>query len=83
MNIHADPMLRVVLATTDLPWTPSPLVGLERRLLDRQGDEVGRTPSIVRYAPGSQHRPWSDAGCSIWVKTGHLPATRGADGSEG
>ncbi|WP_461564538.1 hypothetical protein [Synechococcus sp.] len=21
------------------------------------------------------HRPWIEAGCTIWVKTGHLPAT--------
>lgn len=23
------------------------------------------------------HRPWSETGCTIWVKTGHLPATLG------
>jgi anti-sigma factor ChrR (cupin superfamily) len=33
--------------------------------------------SWLRNPPGSQHRPWSDAGCTIWVKTGHLPATQG------
>jgi ATP-binding cassette subfamily B protein/subfamily B ATP-binding cassette protein MsbA len=38
--------------------------------------------SWLRNPPGSQHRPWSDAGCTIWVKTGHLPATQAADGSE-
>jgi anti-sigma factor ChrR (cupin superfamily) len=53
MNLHADPMARVVLATPDLPWTPSPQTGVERRMLDRQGAEVGRATSIVRYGPGS------------------------------
>jgi anti-sigma factor ChrR (cupin superfamily) len=102
-----------LLATTELPWSPSPLPGVERRLLDRSGGEVARATSIVRYAPGSSfaahshgggeeilvldgtfsdetgdhpagtylrnppasvHSPWSDQGCTIWVKTGHLPA---------
>jgi anti-sigma factor ChrR (cupin superfamily) len=82
-------------------------VGVERKMLDRVGDEVARATSIVRYAPGSafaphthelgeeflvlsgtfeddqgaypagtyvrnppgsQHRPFSTAGCEIFVK---------------
>ena len=40
-------------------------------------DEHGDYPagSWLRNPPGSVHRPWSEAGCTIWVKTGHLPAT--------
>jgi anti-sigma factor ChrR (cupin superfamily) len=40
-------------------------------------DEHGSYPagSWLRNPPGSVHRPWSDPGCTIWVKTGHLPAT--------
>jgi anti-sigma factor ChrR (cupin superfamily) len=47
-------------------------------------DEQGSYPagSWLRNPPGSAHRPWSEAGCTIWVKTGHLPATLGTDGSE-
>ena len=47
-------------------------------------DEHGSYPagSWLRNPPGSAHRPWSEAGCTIWVKTGHLPATLGPDGSE-
>jgi len=47
-------------------------------------DEHGTYPagSWLRNPPGSVHRPWSEAGCTIWVKTGHLPATLGPDGSE-
>ena len=47
-------------------------------------DEHGSYPagSWLRNPPGSVHRPWSEAGCTIWVKTGHLPATQGPDGSE-
>jgi hypothetical protein len=35
----------------------------------------------LRNPPGSAHRPWSEAGCRIWVKTGHLPASPGPNGS--
>ena len=47
-------------------------------------DEFGSYPtgSWLRNPPGSVHRPWSEAGCTIWVKTGHLPASQGPDGSE-
>ncbi|MEB3172661.1 MAG: cupin domain-containing protein [Cyanobacteriota bacterium] len=42
-------------------------------------DEHGSYPagSWLRNPPGSVHRPWSQAGCTIWVKTGHLPSTLG------
>ena len=47
-------------------------------------DEHGSYPtgSWLRNPPGSAHRPWSEAGCTIWVKTGHLPASLGPDGSQ-
>ena len=51
--INADFTKRVVLATNDLPWSPSPQAGVERRLLDRIGGEVARATSLVRYAPAS------------------------------
>ncbi|MFY8149101.1 MAG: cupin domain-containing protein [Prochlorococcaceae cyanobacterium] len=54
MQIRADPSQAVALNTTTLPWTPSPLAGVERRLLERLGGEVARATSIVRYAPGSR-----------------------------
>ena len=54
MDLHADLNRRVVLDTQALPWSPSPMAGVERRLLDRRGDEVARATSIVRYAPGSR-----------------------------
>lgn len=40
-------------------------------------DEHGSYPSgtWLRNPPGSRHRPWSGVGCTIWVKTGHLPTT--------
>jgi anti-sigma factor ChrR (cupin superfamily) len=51
--INADFTKRVVLYTNDLPWSPSPQAGVERRPLDRIGGEVARATSLVRYAPKS------------------------------
>ena len=53
MELHADLNQRAVLDSNALDWTPSPLPGVERRLLDRRGGDVARATSIVRYAPGS------------------------------
>ena len=36
-----------------LDWVPSPAAGVERKMLYRDGAEVARATSIVRYAPGS------------------------------
>jgi len=116
MKLHADLTQRAVLNTIAQAWLPSPMPGVERRMLDRCGAEVARATLIMRYAPGSRferhshgggeeilvlegvfkdehgsypagswlrnppgraHRPWSEAGCTIWVETGHLPATLG------
>jgi anti-sigma factor ChrR (cupin superfamily) len=54
MNLHADLSQRALLDTTSLAWLPSPMPGVERRMLDRRGAELARATSIVRYAPGSR-----------------------------
>ncbi|MBV8187475.1 MAG: cupin domain-containing protein [Alphaproteobacteria bacterium] len=54
MEINADFSRRVAVHAARLPWVPSPMAGVERRMLDRIGDEVARATSIVRYAPGSR-----------------------------
>ncbi len=53
MKLNADFSQRVVVQSNDLPWVDSPLPGVQRRLLERDGEEVARATSIVRYAPGS------------------------------
>ncbi|MEL6681042.1 MAG: cupin domain-containing protein [Pseudomonadota bacterium] len=53
MELNADFTQRVLIQTDELPWTPSPMAGVDRRMLDRIGDEIARATSIVRYAPGS------------------------------
>lgn len=54
MEINADFSRRVAVHAERLPWVPSPIPGVERRMLDRIGDEVARATSIVRYAAGSR-----------------------------
>ncbi|MCB1886394.1 MAG: cupin domain-containing protein [Rhodocyclaceae bacterium] len=52
-DIRADFSERVCVETHRAPWLASPANGVERRMLDRIGDEQARATSIVRYAPGS------------------------------
>ena len=54
MELNADFTQRVLIQSEDLPWTASPMPGVDRRMLDRIGEEVARATSIVRYAPGSK-----------------------------
>jgi anti-sigma factor ChrR (cupin superfamily) len=57
MEINADFSRRVAVHAARLPWVPSPMAGVERRMLDRIGEEVARATSIVRYAEGSRFSP--------------------------
>jgi hypothetical protein len=54
MELNADFSQRVAVHAARLPWVASPIAGVERRMLDRIGDEVARATSIVRYAPASR-----------------------------
>lgn len=53
MRINADFSERVVLDTLAMPWEASPMTGVQRRKLDRIGDEVARATSLVKYDPES------------------------------
>lgn len=53
MKLHADLQQRIVLNSEDLPWRDSPIPGVQRRMLERDGEEVARATTIVRYVPGS------------------------------
>jgi len=111
MNINANFAERVVLDTSTAPWFPSPLPLVQRRLIERDGGEIARATSIVRYEagahfdahrhdlgeeilvlegtfsdelghyrpgtfiknpPGSSHAPFSEGGCTLFVKLRHL-----------
>jgi anti-sigma factor ChrR (cupin superfamily) len=53
-DLNADFDECVIIDTSALDWAPSPLPGVERRMLDRVGGEVARATSVVRFAPKSR-----------------------------
>jgi len=62
MQLNADFTRRVAVHAADLAWTPSPIAGVERRMLDRVGDEIARATSIVRYVANSRFSPHTHDG---------------------
>ena len=71
LNQNDDFTQRVVSYAADAVWTPSPKLGVDRRLLDRVGGEVARATSIVRYEPGASfERPLHGGGEEILVLEG-------------
>ena len=53
MQVHADLSLRAVVNSRELPWIDTRLPGVQRRMLERNGEEAGRATTIVRYEPNS------------------------------
>lgn len=53
MRLNADFSKRVVIDTTAMPWEDSPMAGVQRRKLDRIGEEVARATTLVKYDPAS------------------------------
>lgn len=82
MLINADFSRRTVVTPDQHRWTPSPMAGVERVMLDRVGEEKARATSIVRYAPHSHFpRHLHPGGEEIFVlsgtfsdEQGHYPA---------
>ena len=107
MKINADVSQRVVRDANAMSWTESPSPGVTRKMFERDGEEVARATSVVRYGPGSRfsrhvhergeelfvldgefcddtgrfgpgsylrnppgsaHAPWSESGCTLFVK---------------
>lgn len=52
--LNMDFAKRVMIDTAQQPWQPSPLAGVERKPLAREGAESGHATSLVRYAPGAR-----------------------------
>ena len=73
MNLHADLSQRVVIPPPDLPWTPSPEAGVERRMLERVGEEIAKATTVVRYQPGAKFQTHPhDLGEEISSPTGTM-----------
>jgi len=67
MDINADFTARVLVHSDALDWQASPMPGVERRMLDRIGDEVARATTIVRYAKGSKFSAHTHTGGEEFV----------------
>lgn len=52
-RIRADFTQRVVVLPEDEAWARSPTPGVERKMLDRIGDEIARATSVVRFDPNT------------------------------
>jgi anti-sigma factor ChrR (cupin superfamily) len=57
MELHTDTKIRVAVNTADMSWVASPVNGIDRKMLERYGDEIARATSLVRYAPDSSFTP--------------------------
>lgn len=67
MEINANFNERVAFHADGVAWTPSPIPGVDRRMLDRIGGEIARATSIVRYAPKSKFSPHVHTGGEEFV----------------
>jgi anti-sigma factor ChrR (cupin superfamily) len=67
MKINANFDQRVIVHSEDLDWVASPMAGVDRRALDRVGNEVARATTIVRYAPGSHFSAHTHTGGEEFV----------------
>ena len=70
-QLNADFAQRCAVDSNTLPWITSPSPLVHRRLLERNGGEVARATSVVRYAAGARfdsHR--HDLGEEIFVVEG-------------
>jgi anti-sigma factor ChrR (cupin superfamily) len=77
-SIRANWAERCAVAIHDVPWVNSPAPGVERKMLERDGGEVARATSVVRYAPGSAFKSHThDLGEEILVLEGVFSDERG------
>jgi len=53
MRVNADFQAWTIVRFEENEWVPSPMKGVERKMLDRIGEEVGRATTIVRFTLGS------------------------------
>ncbi|WP_299744970.1 cupin domain-containing protein [uncultured Tateyamaria sp.] len=67
MELNADFTQPVRVLDADNPWRASPSAGVERKMLDRIGDEVARATTIVRFAPGSAFAPHTHDGGEEYI----------------
>jgi anti-sigma factor ChrR (cupin superfamily) len=82
IQVHADETKRCVVDSGQLAWVDTPHAQVQRRLLARDGGEVARATSVVRYAPGAHFSAHvHDLGEEILVLKGTLSDEAGDYGA--
>ncbi len=82
MKLNSNFTQRVVVEFSSLEWIDLPVAGIQRRLIEWDGDEVARLTSIDRYAPGSGFEIHEhDLGEEILVLDGEFSDESGSFGS--
>lgn len=67
MQLNADFSQKICIHDRENDWRASPSAGVERKMLDRVGDEVARATTIVRFAPGSAFAPHTHDGGEEYI----------------
>lgn len=67
MHLNSDFTQKALVKDQDNPWRASPSAGVERKMLDRIGDEVARATTIVRFAPDSAFAPHTHDGGEEYI----------------
>lgn len=62
MKVRADFSKREVVYPDDYNWVDAPSAGVQRMMLDRDGDEIARATTIVKFAPNSDFKPHAHDG---------------------
>ena len=76
--LNTDFSERAVVDTLAEPWQASPAALVQRRLIERDGGEVARATSIVRYGAGARFQSHlHDLGEEILVLEGQLSDAQG------
>ena len=82
MKINANLNERAVVDSNILPWVASPVVGVSRQMIERDGEEVARATSIVRYAAGARFASHThELGEEIFVLEGEFSDQAGSYGA--
>ena len=82
MKINANLNERAVVDSNILPWVASPIVGISRQMIERDGAEVARATSIVRYAAGARFASHThELGEEIFVLEGEFSDQAGSYGA--
>jgi anti-sigma factor ChrR (cupin superfamily) len=71
MNLNSDFSQRLVIQADNQPWSPSPSIGVEQKILEQEGAKGARTTTIMRYAAGANAPSHAhDLGVELFVLEG-------------